>query len=196
MKTLYLVALTLLLGFLVTPASALLSWSWDYDQPHVQTTPNEFISIYITIFNDSSSDEVLPVGTPFVFYTLTEPTWSLYYDLSVPSMDYLIEPGDSLSAEFMRLTPIAPAPIGSEFTIDATIMPSLTLIPDLGIQTVGPNSMLQVSVIPEPSSFALFGLGTLALAIKKKRRTSGSTLRAASGATVTHDVRRKMKLNK
>ena len=178
MKTLYIAGLALLVGFVAMPANAFLSWSWDYDQPYVQTNPNEFISIYITIFNDSSSDEVLPVGTPFIFYTYSDPTWSLYYDLSALPMDYLIAPGDSLSAEFMRLTPTASAPIGSKFTIDASIMPSLTLIPDLGLQTVGPNTMLQISVIPEPTSISLLGLGTLALAIKKKRRTSGSRVPA------------------
>ncbi len=175
MNKLYMASLALVVGFVAMPAYAFLSWSWDYDQPFVQTTPHEFISIYITIFNDSSSDEVLPVGTPFIFYTYSDPTWSLYYDLTVLPMDYLIAPGDSLSAEFIRLTPSASAPIGSLFTIEASIMPGLPLIPDEGLQAIGPISTLQISVIPEATSISLLGLGTLALATIQKRRTRRST---------------------
>jgi hypothetical protein len=58
---------------------------------------------------------------------------------------------------------------------------------DFAFESISGDSIM-AGAIPEPSTLCLIFSGMLVIRFRKKRTTTGSTLRAASGATVTHDV--------
>ncbi|MDA3831906.1 MAG: PEP-CTERM sorting domain-containing protein [Spirochaetales bacterium] len=147
-----------------TQASLIPNWSWTMTPSVIEVTPMETISIFGEVSNDSSSSEILNVGSLAVAVV---PEWDNYYVLTGDPIDITLAPGESTTFLLGTLTPKTEVPAGHEFTFKSGLAAMYTTDP---IDWKSPTENLSVSVIPEPSSVALLLIGGMGVWMARRKR--------------------------
>ena len=170
-------------------ASADINWNWQATGPTV-ASPFETIYFRATIFNESSSTELLVMQTMFTAASVETPLLQGSFNNAYPNMGlghgelppYLdfhnqidaitLAPGESASFDFAWFAPAvsAPVPVG---LYEARI--------ELGLCLDGPSCSIRqdkaldiawaVSPVPEPVTSILFAVGLLGLAGAVRRQS-------------------------
>ena len=138
-------------------------------------------TITLTVFTDAEGEEIF-LATAFVAYTgpVTDQAWSQTIPAGWigPPTDFLSLPGFQLAFDGQAFAfPHTGTTIGATLTFSAdapglasfTISGSPPASVDFEFGTATPGASVSVTIVPEPTTAALLGLGVLAVALKARR---------------------------
>jgi hypothetical protein len=139
-------------------------------------------TITLTVFTDSEGEELFAVG---IVVAYTGPVTSLTSTPTIPpfwitsSVDVVSSPGYRLAVHALAVAGIDPGTaFGATLTFSANAPGTATFTiggnPNNGFSfdfgTAVPGANVAVTIVPEPTTAALLGLGVVGLALTKRRR--------------------------